>query len=215
MSLLPVTDQEQATDRTGRPRQLSIQPGVTFGFPAWSPDGKRIAIVGAGSADTTVSVLDAAATSVGSSPQPTVIYRSADKLPFYLYWEPDGEKVSFLANDGQVLALRVAPADGSAPLDGSGPGSVVRRGAPLYFDWVDKSHLLLHVGSGDASFVGEAGLGTRTVPVRSPSRRQDRARPYCDDLSGRRRFSSQSPPSGARARCTRTACPCARRRRCV
>jgi TolB protein len=42
---------------------------------------------------------------------------------------------------------------------GSGPNAIIRRGAPLYFDWVGTDRLLLHVGSGSGAFVGEVGLG--------------------------------------------------------
>ena len=64
------------------------------------------------------------------------------------------------------ISLRIAPADGSAPLDGSGPGAVIRRGAPLYFDWIATDRLLLHVGLGDAAFVGEVGLdGNGVAPA--------------------------------------------------
>src|ERR1035437_6831728 len=64
------------------------------------------------------------------------------------------------------LSLRIAPADGSAPLDGSGPGAIIRRGAPLYFDWVGADRLLVHVGSGASGFVGEVDVdGAAIAPA--------------------------------------------------
>ena len=161
-------------DDGGGSRVSYPAPGVAFGFPAWSPDGSRIAVVGAGPNDTAIYVftvpgggaaasggLRAASPTIG--PEPVVIYRSADRLPFYLYWTPDGRQVGFLAGEEVGLSLRIAPADGSAPLDGSGPASLIRQGAPLYFDWIDAGRLLLHVDVGSDAFTGEVGLDGASV----------------------------------------------------
>ncbi|HTC85378.1 MAG TPA: hypothetical protein VK656_01650, partial [Candidatus Acidoferrum sp.] len=140
-------------------------PGITFGFPAWSPDGTRIAAVGYGTSDTSIYVFTARRSEGNGGPAPVVIYRSLDSPPFYLFWEPDGKKVAFLATEQTGISLRLAPADGSAPLDGSGPGSVIRRGAPLYYDWTNAHGLVLHVGLGASGFLGEVGLdGSSAAP---------------------------------------------------
>jgi hypothetical protein len=67
---------------------------------------------------------------------------------------PGGRDVSFLVNDADVVALRVAAADRATPLDGSDQASLVRRGAPLYFDWIDDQEALVHVGVGPGAFLG-------------------------------------------------------------
>ena len=41
-----------------------------------------------------------------------------------------------LTTEADILSLRLAPADGSAPVDGTGDGAVVREGNPFYFDWL-------------------------------------------------------------------------------
>jgi len=132
-------------------------PGVVFGFPAWSPDGLHIAAVGYRADDTSIYVFARRRPGLGTA-EPVVIYRSTDRPPFYLYWTPGGGTIAFLATEPDGLSLRVAPADGSAPLDGSGPDSIIRRGAPLYFDWESSDRVLLHVGNGPGGFVGEVGL---------------------------------------------------------
>ena len=146
-------------------------PGIVFGFPAWSPDGSRIAVVGEGPNDSAIYVYtvprgDAGSPAAGG--KPVVIYRSADRPPFYLYWTPDGRAVAFLATEATEIALRIAPADGSAPLDGSGPAAIIRQGAPLYYDWVDAKRLLLHVGVGSEAFVGEVGLDGKAIQPALP-----------------------------------------------
>ena len=139
-------------DANGGSRVSYPVPGVVFGFPAWSPDGSRIAVTGQAANDTAIYVF-----AVARRYQPTIIFRSPGRPPFYLYWTPDGRSVTFLATESASIALRIAPADSSAPLDGSGPGSILRTGAPLYFDWVNPGRLLLHVGLGSDAFVGEVG----------------------------------------------------------
>ena len=156
-------------DVTGRSTPLAVVPDSAFGFPAWSPDGTRVAVTRVGATDTAIEIYrvrrDGAARSAAPAEGPIVVYRSADVPPFYLYWAPDGQRVSFLATEADGISLRIAPADGSAPLDGSGPGAVIRRGAPLYFDWIASDRLLLHVGAGADAFLGEVGVdGSAAAP---------------------------------------------------
>ena len=144
-------------DATGRSVVLATSADATFAFPVWSPDGSRIAAIRTGS-ENLILVFDARRALAGPSVEPVVIFRSTAINPFYLSWAPDGRAVSFLADQSGVLSLRIASADGSAPLDGSGPGAKIRSGNPLYFDWVARDRLLAHVGSGPDEFLGEIGL---------------------------------------------------------
>ena len=142
----------------------------TFGFPTWSPDGSRIAAIRSTGTEASIVVFDAqgALTEPPADPpaEPVVIFESAAIGPFYLFWTPDGETVSFLANEAGGLSLRIAPADGSAPLDGSGPGALVRSGSPLYYDWIEGDRLLAHIGLGPEAFLGEMGLdGEAAAPA--------------------------------------------------
>jgi hypothetical protein len=126
-----------------------------FGLPAWSPDGSRVAAIRNCASTSTIELFDPARANPLTPTTPTVIFESAAARPFYLSWTPDGGSVSFLATEDATLSLRVAPADGSAPLDGSGPGSLVRTGSPLYFDWISADRLLAHIGGGVDAFLGE------------------------------------------------------------
>ena len=128
-----------------------------YGFPTWSPDGSHLAAVRSDGTQTSVVVFDAAG--AGSAPaEPTVIFEKPGASPFYLYWTPDSERVSFLVTEDDVLSLRLAPADGSAPVDGSGAGAVVRTGNPFYYDWLAPDRLFAHIGTGEQGFLGEIGL---------------------------------------------------------
>jgi TolB protein len=128
------------------------EPGVVFQFPAWSPDGTRIAAVGTGPGGGGVYIVR------GREPNdpaaaPIQIYESADRAPFYLYWTPDGRQVSFLTTEPEGLALRIAPADGS------GSAYVAQAGAPMYWSFIGPDVLLVHSGTtGPDAFLGEVGL---------------------------------------------------------
>ena len=64
-----------------------------FTFPAWSPDGTRIAANGDNAGDVRLYVFDATAT---GSPEPKLLYDDPGHPPFYLYWSPDGRQIAFL-----------------------------------------------------------------------------------------------------------------------
>ncbi|MDQ2964737.1 MAG: hypothetical protein M3R57_02690, partial [Chloroflexota bacterium] len=135
---------------------LHAVPGTVFQFPAWSPDGSRIAAVGEAGEGSGVYVFSAA-TGAGDPPAPTVIYQSKDHPPFYLYWTPDSSQLTFLTNESTGLALRLAPADAS------GHDSIVRQGAPMYWSWLDAGRLEVHGGLGPDAFLGEIGLDGGSV----------------------------------------------------
>ncbi|MFL5685035.1 MAG: TolB family protein [Chloroflexota bacterium] len=141
-----------ATD--GSSRVLSDTRKGQFGFPSWSPDGSQIAVVRSDGTNNAVVVFDAADATTGAA-EPTVVFLKPSAAPFYVYWTPDGKSVSFLVNENDKLSLRVAPADGSGPVDGSGEDSLVRSGNPLYFDWLDRDRLFAHIGTGSDGFLGE------------------------------------------------------------
>ncbi len=126
-------------------------PGVVFQFPAWSPDGLRLAAIGQGPGGTGVYVFDAGPDDL-SPTEPRVIYESAEHPPVYLFWSPDSTQLSFLTTEAAGLALRMAPADGS------GSAYVVRSGSPMYWDFIDAGRLLVHSGPvGAEGFFGEVG----------------------------------------------------------
>lgn len=116
-------------------------PENSYNYPTWSPDSHRVAFVGytfengrtKESALYTVSPTGAERTS---------IFRTTQNFPFYLYWSPDSQFVSFLANkDSQNIALYIARRDEPDS------NQEIDFGSPFYWAWApDASQLFTHVG---------------------------------------------------------------------
>jgi len=107
-----------------------------FQFPAWSPDGSEIAIIG-GSTLYSFQDRDGAEESGAYS----ILYQDEADQPIYLYWAPDGQEVSFLTNHADSLALQMATT-GSAP-----ESRILATGQPFYWDWdPNGDELLIHSG---------------------------------------------------------------------
>jgi TolB protein len=140
------------TDGVDETLHVRDVPGYRYQFPAWSPDGTRVAAIGRSGGVVTVDVFNADPAAGGA---PTTIYESDERPAFYLYWTPDSRHVTFLTTEPNPddIALRIAPADASAPAE------IVRAAAPFYWDFVDSSRLILHTGSvGSEAFLGEVDL---------------------------------------------------------
>ena len=165
-------------DETGKVSAPLGGAGIAYSFPAWSPGGDRIAVIGDDNGTGVVHVFTVG--QAGSEPAaPAAVYDSSDDPPFYLYWSPDGTRVSFLTTEPAGGSdLRVAPSDASAT------ATVVRQGAPLYWAWNGPGGMLVHSG-GDAAdaFIGEVGIdGVAAEPTvrgsggfRAPAVSADRA----------------------------------------
>ncbi len=139
-----------------------------YGFPAWSPDGSRIAALRASGTDIALVLIDVAAAGTGITPK--VIFQTPSVSPFYLSWHPDGTAISFLSDEAGGISLRDVAADGSMPIDGSGAGALIRTGSPFYFDWVGSDRLFAHIGDGATAYLGEIGTDGKpsAAAIKSP-----------------------------------------------
>lgn len=133
------------------------ETGMVYLTPVWAPDGEHLAFVGV-SADSQVSrtarilTLDLASGEVQES------FSSQEYFPFYLFWSPDSQQITFLSNDpaGNGLALLMAPA-------ASGESRRLDMGQPYYWDWTpDGSEIIVHTG-GSAEFNSGAGIGRLAI----------------------------------------------------
>lgn len=114
---------------------------TTFNWPAWSPDGRRLAYTGLAEGEA------ASLWSYDLADQRSLrLFTSQDEVPFYLFWSPNGRQMAFLVQRRDSLSLLLAGADMA---DSARP---LAHGAPLYLMWApDSQQLLLHIG-GSARF---------------------------------------------------------------
>lgn len=132
-------------------------PGTVYSFPAWSPDGSRIAVIGASTGGIVIDVFEVHDDGTAAVP-PAVVYENLDRPPFYLYWAPDSRWLTFLTTEPDGLALRLVPADASAP------AAIIRSGSPLYWAWADPTRMLVHSGDGGPDgFFGEVGTDGASI----------------------------------------------------
>ena len=148
--------QVETLSPTGQDRRVLTSEGrsVFFQFPAWSPDGRRLAVIGTRLNGGGIYVLPDV---VGADNMPeNQVYFSADETPIYLYWSPDNTKLAFLANQPRdQMGLKVIDSDGGSA------SRLLATGAPFYWDWSDDSRqLLVHSGedqSGALDLIGVQG----------------------------------------------------------
>lgn len=145
IAFITLQGQLATIDPDGSDLQVLSSGQQVLQFPAWSPDGSSLAVIGNDANGGTVQLYSFMAGA--EAPVVRELYRSQDQAPFYLYWSPDSQVVSFLANNPtNGIALYLAPRDGES--------HVLTTGSPFYWQWAaDSQHLLIHSGF--------AGAGSR------------------------------------------------------
>ena len=129
-------DGEVATvDASGDNLRVLSEEGQRFQFPVWSPDGEKLAVIGADAESGFIFVLQDS--EAGNKAE---LYRSRSQSPFYAYWSPDSQRLSFLANHPVGgIALHIA----SEAI----PDQILALGSPFYWQWAgDSQSLLMHSG---------------------------------------------------------------------
>lgn len=116
-------------------RQIT-EDGRGYRFPTWAPDGRRLAFIGPGTTNRSALYI-----SPTNSSDPVMVYQQPDSSPFYLYWAPDSQSLTFLTQERSGLSMRQV--DTTAPDE----NRVLGKGAPFYWVWSPQSDkLLMHVG---------------------------------------------------------------------
>lgn len=113
--------------------------------PTWSPDGKRLAFIGTDrQGGTTESASLFTTTPDGKNLQQ--VYNSDERIPFYLYWAPDSERITFLSSGGadNELLLQLASVQGDDV-------QILDTGQPYYWVWSpEMNRIFTHKGGSAA-----------------------------------------------------------------
>jgi TolB protein len=134
----------------GTQRRRIAPSELFFQFPAWSPDGQRVAAVGGTFDRAGVFVFEDAANDTARLDPPPAIYESDRDAPVYVFWSPDSQHLSFITNrvEEKSLGLHVASVVGTSPAArGEATSRLVATGRPCFWDWsADGKRILLHTG---------------------------------------------------------------------
>ncbi len=133
------------------PEQGPAAADFVYGWPTFSPDGKRIAYT----AETRKQSEDSFAVWVydlaRSDAMP--IFESRSERIIYLVWTPDAAHLSFLLAEPHGLSLVLAEVKESTPV------RIVTTGMPLYFDWGARSdEVALHTLALDSDRTEQVSL---------------------------------------------------------
>jgi Tol biopolymer transport system component len=115
-----------------------------YQHPTWSPDGRHLAFVALefSGGEQTAHLLVADPTTAETNE----IFTATDEAPFYLYWSPDNETISFLTSStSPELSLRLASLNGET-------SRVADTGQPYYWVWSpDGTEIFVHKGGAQAT----------------------------------------------------------------
>ena len=122
----------------GRDGRLLTETRRNYLFPAWSPVGDEIAVIGSGADGTTIVQLQD-----NEETEEHLLFVSSQESVIYLYWSPDGRYLSFIASDEeQGLSLHI-----TAP-DTIEESRVLTSGQPFYWHWTaDAQNVFIHTGA--------------------------------------------------------------------
>jgi len=119
-----------------------------YQYPTWSRKSNLLAFVGVSGEGGTQGASDLYVANVDQETSDKV-YASESEHPFYLYWSPDNENLSFLstAASGQSFILQSVPAQG-------GDRAILDTGSPYYWSWApDGNTMIIHTGATNSATV--------------------------------------------------------------
>ena len=123
-------------------------------WPAWSPDGARLAFVRMLMGSTDTLIVAQLWTVLPDGSDPRKVWEADDQEPIYFAWAPNSRQIAMLVQREDDLDLVLLDTGGSEPTRWIG------RGNPLYYVWsADSTALLVHVGSTGQSGTSKPELG--------------------------------------------------------
>ena len=158
-------------------------------LPAWSHDSASLGFVGVSGQGTEIS----SSVYIANVDEETSeqVFQSTSEQPFYLYWSPDNNHLSFLSSTvggGSLILQSVS--------SGQEDRTILDTGSPYYWSWApDGRTMIVHTGSSQSilpdhlaflqvdSEVVEYGLDTLPATFQSPAWSPDGSRILMTRLS--------------------------------
>jgi TolB protein len=112
-----------------------------YDFPTWSPSGKQLAYVEISAAEGGGTVAKIFVKSAGSEGA-VQLFADDQDVPFYLYWSPDSQSLSFLSSPKRSsdISLQIASL-------ASGKVTEIDTGEPYYWAWApEENRVFVHTG---------------------------------------------------------------------
>jgi TolB protein len=123
----------------GSQRRLLTDEDLFYEFPAWSPDGSGIAALGSDRSGGGIFLLH----DDEEPGDPQELFFDRNRRPFYLYWSPDSQQISFLANN-PVNGIGLNVMDARVGEE----SRTIASGSPFYWNWTaDSKQMLIHSGT--------------------------------------------------------------------
>jgi TolB protein len=113
--------------------------GLLLQYPAWSPDGRHLAAIGAEPGGSGVYTFTEKRGVFSRAAQKELYYGQV-QAPLYLRWSPVGDRLGFLVGYPQSIGLYLADLKAVT-------STLVETGQPFFWDWMpDGAYLLVHSG---------------------------------------------------------------------
>jgi Tol biopolymer transport system component len=142
----PDGENAQAVTKDANPSPSSSDIAQRYLQPTWSPDGQKLAFVGLQGGSQ--GIPKASLYTIGADGSHLIdVFTSEEYIPFYLYWTPDSQSISFLSNGSteEGLVLHLAAASGAEY-------HILGVGQPFYWAWAPESDfLVIHTGGAQAT----------------------------------------------------------------
>jgi TolB protein len=136
---------DKSGDRVQSVTSRESNSSVVYLFPTWSPDGRRLSYISLEKGSGLRQISRIFTVDPDGKGQ-VEVFHSDEQQPFYFYWSPDSQSISFLSSfsSGDGLILQVVPARGGNP-------RTLGVGQPFYWDWSpDGRTVSIHTGGAAA-----------------------------------------------------------------
>jgi dipeptidyl aminopeptidase/acylaminoacyl peptidase len=145
------SDREIAlTDDAG----VTEQSAVAYSSPTWSPDGRHIVFVGQAFQRETSTAVFSLHMADRNGEGVIQLFSSTRLRPFYLYWSPDGQWISFLSQVAGSNLLEL----GMVRTELGGSYVKLDSGQPFYWSWERQGERIIVHANGSAVLSPNARL---------------------------------------------------------